>query len=295
MANVLSERITELRKERGLTQEQLGQLVGVSAQAVSKWEKGGAPDVELLPALADRLGVTIDSLFGRESGEAVDIQNAMGRWLAGFPEGQRLKEVCRLLWGAFGDIFGGKVEMPKVAYLNHGEHYLDYDQSLKYKLMLSQIRMGGGIMVDLHAEDISFATIFPEPEAGYAAYFPPKDKCRSLFETFAKPGCLELLEHMYSREGRFYIPNAVAEPLGLPCAQIAALMEELSSLALFESVELDLGDGLVKAYTTYEDGAFVPFFYMTRCLMQGGLNMVYLFDRSVPILRGAKWKETEEE
>ena len=34
---------------------------------------------------------------------------------------------------------------------------------------------------------------------------------------------------------------------------------------------------------------------MTRCLMQGGLNMVYLFDRSVPILRGAKWKETEEE
>ena len=62
MANVLSERIAELRKARGLTQEQLGQLAGVSAQAVSKWEKGGAPDVELLPALADRLGVTI----GRE-------------------------------------------------------------------------------------------------------------------------------------------------------------------------------------------------------------------------------------
>ena len=53
MANVLSERIAELRRARGLTQEQLGQLAGVSAQAVSKWEKGGAPDVELLPALAD--------------------------------------------------------------------------------------------------------------------------------------------------------------------------------------------------------------------------------------------------
>ena len=41
MSNVLSERIAQLRKDRGLTQEQLGQLVGVSAQAVSKWEKGG--------------------------------------------------------------------------------------------------------------------------------------------------------------------------------------------------------------------------------------------------------------
>ena len=56
MASLLSERIAELRRARNLTQEQLGQLVGVSAQAVSKWEKGGAPDVELLPALADRLG-----------------------------------------------------------------------------------------------------------------------------------------------------------------------------------------------------------------------------------------------
>lgn len=66
MANILSERIAELRRERGLTQEQLGQPLGVSAQAVSKWEKGGAPDVELLPALADQLGVTVDALFGRE-------------------------------------------------------------------------------------------------------------------------------------------------------------------------------------------------------------------------------------
>ena len=42
MNQPLSDTITRLRKERGLTQEQLGQLVGVSAQAVSKWEKGGS-------------------------------------------------------------------------------------------------------------------------------------------------------------------------------------------------------------------------------------------------------------
>ena len=38
MSGLLNERITALRKERGFTQEQLGQMVGVSAQAVSKWE-----------------------------------------------------------------------------------------------------------------------------------------------------------------------------------------------------------------------------------------------------------------
>ena len=56
MSGLLNERITALRKERGFTQEQLGQMVGVSAQAVSKWEKGGFPDVELLPAVAGALG-----------------------------------------------------------------------------------------------------------------------------------------------------------------------------------------------------------------------------------------------
>ena len=55
MPGVLSEHIASLRKERGLTQDQLGKMCGVSSQAVGKWEKGGAPDVELLPILAEQL------------------------------------------------------------------------------------------------------------------------------------------------------------------------------------------------------------------------------------------------
>ena len=65
----LSEQIAKFRKAQGLTQEDLAKSVGVSSQAVSRWECGGAPDVTLLPAIADRLGVTIDALFGREGEE----------------------------------------------------------------------------------------------------------------------------------------------------------------------------------------------------------------------------------
>jgi len=59
--------LKKIRINRGITQEQLGVSVGVSAQAVSKWEKKGFPDASVLPAIADCLGVTIDELFGRES------------------------------------------------------------------------------------------------------------------------------------------------------------------------------------------------------------------------------------
>ena len=58
------------RKRLGLTQEALAQELGVTNQAVSKWElEQACPDVMLLPVLADIFGVTIDELFGREPKE----------------------------------------------------------------------------------------------------------------------------------------------------------------------------------------------------------------------------------
>ncbi len=64
MSNQIGDRIARYRKAKGLTQEQLGDIVGVSGQAVSKWENGGVPDTLLLPDIAKALGVTTDTLFG---------------------------------------------------------------------------------------------------------------------------------------------------------------------------------------------------------------------------------------
>ena len=62
----IGEKISKYRKLKGFTQEQLGESVGVSGQAVSKWENGGVPDTYLLPTISKVLGVSIDALFGVE-------------------------------------------------------------------------------------------------------------------------------------------------------------------------------------------------------------------------------------
>ena len=63
----LGKRIMQLRKRLGLTQEQLAERVGVSAQAVSKWENDlSCPDISLLPVLAEIFGITVDELLGKE-------------------------------------------------------------------------------------------------------------------------------------------------------------------------------------------------------------------------------------
>jgi transcriptional regulator with XRE-family HTH domain len=69
----LGRRIQERRKAQGFTQEQLGNLLGVSAQAVSKWENGeSAPDIGLLPSLCQALGVASDALLGIDGGAGLE-------------------------------------------------------------------------------------------------------------------------------------------------------------------------------------------------------------------------------
>lgn len=70
----MGENIAQLRRCIGMTQEMLAYRLGVSAQAVSKWERQlSCPDVSLLPAMADIFGVSIDELFVKCHTEDVDI------------------------------------------------------------------------------------------------------------------------------------------------------------------------------------------------------------------------------
>lgn len=64
MTKTIGEKILELRKARSLTQEKLGEQLGISSQAVSKWENGDSmPDIMILPQLCEILGISIDSLL----------------------------------------------------------------------------------------------------------------------------------------------------------------------------------------------------------------------------------------
>ena len=67
--DLFKERLAETRKEKGLTQAELARRLGVTAQAVSKWERGNAyPDIELLDGISTVLDCSLDYLFQYEKG-----------------------------------------------------------------------------------------------------------------------------------------------------------------------------------------------------------------------------------
>lgn len=76
MTMTIGTKIRELRKRDSRTQEALAEALGITPQAISRWEAGGSyPDVELIPAIANFFHVSIDELFGYNDDREQKIQN----------------------------------------------------------------------------------------------------------------------------------------------------------------------------------------------------------------------------
>ena len=65
MEITIGENIRRLRREKGMTQEQLAEVLNVTNAAVSKWERGDSlPDITMLFPIAEFFGVSVDNLMG---------------------------------------------------------------------------------------------------------------------------------------------------------------------------------------------------------------------------------------
>ena len=94
----INEQIIFLRKQKGMTQEEVACVLGVTNQAVSKWESAQCcPDIELLPAIAELFEVTIDELMGHKvAGGLGDICLKIRNYYTELPEKESFEKAYRI-------------------------------------------------------------------------------------------------------------------------------------------------------------------------------------------------------
>jgi len=133
------QKIRELRLRVGCTQEALASAIGVTSQAVSRWEtNGGYPDMEMIPSIAHYFGISIDELFGYNNersktiGALVEKIEAMNRQNNGV--NVNIDECISLARNALIEFPGNEKIMLCLAsalynagYVRYGEHHLTND------------------------------------------------------------------------------------------------------------------------------------------------------------------------
>ncbi len=97
--------IAELRKQQGLTQQQLADKLNLSNKTVSKWESGsGSPDIANLPVLAEALGISVDELLKGELNN-LEIKNNFSPQKVLTPEQKKERAIIALA-ACIGAILG---------------------------------------------------------------------------------------------------------------------------------------------------------------------------------------------
>ena len=136
----LGQKIRELRRRDGRTQEALAEAIGVTSQAVSRWEaNGGYPDMEMIPSIANYFGISIDELFGynNERSKIIDELAAKIDQMNYQNNGEdiNIDECISLARNALIEFPGNEKIMLCLAsvlynagYVRYGEHHLSDDE-----------------------------------------------------------------------------------------------------------------------------------------------------------------------
>ena len=165
MDMTIGKRIAFFRKEKGLTQEELASHMGISPQAVSKWENDQTcPDISALPKLARLFGVTVDELLeGREALPAVrvlppeerrDIKDMLLRVIVDSAQGDKIRVNLPMALVEIAMEIG--MEMPQI----NGSEAL---KGIDMKKVLEMVRLGFvGNLVEVDSADGDKIRVFVE-------------------------------------------------------------------------------------------------------------------------------------
>lgn len=253
----IGKNIAELRKAKGVKQDELARFVSVTAQAVSKWENGGVPDTELLPKIADYFNVSIDELFGRQNNICIDIQDAILKDITKTKAEERISRAFELCWmieqSMYGTIFSDPERFKEEAKA-HSENEQIY----------SRIEVDSGYTEMGLFNRMQYFLVVPDA----------KDKDKALldgidypefFKLLANKDIFETLVFLYKRESfNAFTEKLIIKELGCTEEKAKQVIAELLRLNILGKTVAEVGDELVEVYQFARRPSFVSMLIFAR-------------------------------
>ncbi len=239
MQKKFAAQLAKYRKRKGMTQEILARQLNVTPQAVSKWEKGGYPDGELLPEISRILDVSLDVLFGLREDEPISPVTLLTNALQELPEAQRSDfciDVFYAMLSAYGDIRASEFKIPdKLLRETYGQ--------LKTDRELALMRLN---------PDMRFFCFFEIPEDGFASYAKIYDHVLHFYGLLSRREALQMIYFFAGVErNHLWSADQVAAHLHYPTGLTEEILAELVTHGIVWKVKVntDEGERYVYGYT----------------------------------------------
>lgn len=268
------ESVRLFRQQKGLTQEKLGELLGVTSQAVSKWETMESyPDAELLVPLSNALDVSLDVLFRNEQIAERDVAVQVSSLIQRERErtGERSFEtIRRLCWTMEAALFGELDTEPR----DGG---------------MSCVSADNGFTEISNEPDAPFFSVFPEPKEGWGPAIGDGEEVRRIYCALAhEPTMKAVLFLLKQTNGYLFEDGRLAKETGIPAEELSAVLAGLKTLGLVSEVPVEINGGTRRLYDYWYNERLMPLLLFAKFVRYNSRFQYQSECRNAPFLRTEK-------
>lgn len=277
----IGKKIQELRKQQHRTQEDLANAVGVSTQAVSKWECGGTPDTMLLPKIADYFHVSIDYLFGRTMAEETDLNTFAYQEIRKLPVEQRgmaAYQVIYTLMNACSDIEDISVVMQSESMRMFHKKDMEFVYIMANEHVIAQMSL---------MDHFPYVIFMPEPNDGFESMLFPIETYEEFFQYFAKKGRLRMLYEM-NRHASAFTSTLMSKRCHLPIQEVEEILQEFLEKEMIIEIKVETLEKKLNVYQLKDNVAYLGMFVMLSEAIKNTNAGFNAFTRKKPMINKSK-------
>ena len=238
----IGNKIKELRVKNKVTQEELAKVLQVSTQAVSKWENGGSPDLELVPSIATYFSVTTDYLFDMKDSDIVNIDKKVAKYIQSFNLENRMNVVYDLAFKMSIATRGDEIEVQE-----------EFNKFIKNENVLSTIIGPEGIAIASLVKDNKIFICLPKDDkSDYSKMLLSKDKQRKLCEYLSEELFYNTLVFLYSRNGGNFTEQLLIDHLNVTYDEAKTVLQKMKEFEIVDSSNVPINDTTMELYAVLQ-------------------------------------------
>lgn len=272
----LSENIKRLRLEKNLTQEQLAVALGISAQAVSKWENSETyPDGAILVPLANKLGVSLDELFGNRSVFMSDISRRIITLLHNADGSERFHLARDICWQIERGLFNCRSVL---------EEKYDPDEIWNLQNASYILEDNGFTLVSNGKEP--FFSIFLSSEDGFGDFLNEKEDLQKIFKALSRTDTVNALVWLYHKNENYIFESAfLSKVCDIPSEKMNTVLDDLLLLRVIRKRELAVNGQKRTLYDSGPNQNVIALFLIARQFGYQGAYSLQSHYKAVPFFK----------